>query len=195
MLNWLFDNLLLFVKFLDIIHHIFKIPIVRMRFLKNSDPFEMTHSVNKRFTFYWRINNKISLVGKFVHTIFIGKWKRNIFFKLSFESNVKINDLIFKYVWYWMWIGDYTFNNWRIEFQVDIGDNRRKRIFKEFQYFLWRIFIIWNENVVSFTFFCTFNYQLMRTSISYSYGVQSWVFCVFGNHLNYNLSVCYTTIS
>ena len=166
-----------------------------MRFLKNSDPFEMTHPVNKRFTFHWRINYKVSFIWKFVHTIFVGKWKRRIIFKLPFESNVEINDLIFEDVWYWVWIGDYTFNNWGVVFQVDIGDNRRKRIFKEFQYFLWRIFIIGNEDMISFTLFCTFYDQLMRTSISYSYRVQSWVFSIFGNHLNYTLSVWYTTIS
>ena len=195
MLYRLIDDLSFFVNFLNIVHHVFNITIVFMRIFKNPNPLEMTHSINKWLTLHWWIDHYFWFVWHFVQIIIIRELEKGRFVKLTLESHIEIDYLILENIRQWCWIWNYTFHYRIIVIQFDFADDWRKWISQELNYFFWRILIVSYKHMLTFSFFRASNYQLLRTAISDSNGMNSWELVILGNHLDNSLGIRNSTVS
>ena len=195
MLYWFIYNLYFFVYIFNIVHHILNTSIILMRIFKNSNSFEMTHSINKWLTLHWGIDHYFWFVWHFVQIVVIRELEKSWFVKLTLESHIEIDYLILENIRQWCWVWNYTFHYRIIVIQFDFADDWRKWISQELNYFLGGILIVSNKNMLTFSFFRTSNYQLLRTAISDSNGMNSWKLVILGNHLDNSLGIRNSTVS
>jgi len=128
------------------------------------------------------------------NTIFILNlnWKRHL--EYFFELYVKISQVIFENIRYFIWIWNNAFDLRSIITQLHLTDYWWKRFLQQ-RYDEWRrIFLIWDENRISASLLCTSVDKGFRTTVADADAMNSGMMYIFPDQLNDRFGFFYCSI-
>jgi hypothetical protein len=182
-------HLRLLVHYLRIRHHHLQIRVPSQSLLEQSQSTEVSHTINKRLSCSLGVDLELGSVWETVVTVLISEFERGRGVKLSFESDVKVDELSLEDIGQGLWIGNYTLDQLLIIVQLHAYDDRRESVGQHLDDLLGRVLVVGYEDTLTLSLLCAPQDQCLRTTVANTDGVHASQTVAQSNQSNHTLCI------